>query len=196
MESDEDGVLSDGVDTVQKSTMDYPKKGRERGRVGLVIPRLEEEQIKGKTAKGKIVIMKPEGEEKVVNKFMGSSMQVAKLLDKSEFNEALINNVRSNFKMKYLTIEIKEEKYMKELLKVKKLGEYNVTCRQPTSHVEVKGVIEPIVVFNSEEEIKVLINEQNSVKVEKVIRLNRGREKNLTTSIKLVFHGDNLPGGG
>ena len=135
MESDEDGVLSDGVDIVQKSSMDYPKKGRERGGVRLGIPRLEEEQITGKSAKGRIVIMKPEGEENVVNKFMGRLMQVAKLLDKSEFKVAEINNVRSNFKMKYLTIEIKEEKYMKELLKVKKLGEYNVTCRQEAANM-------------------------------------------------------------
>ena len=49
---------------------------------------------------------------------MGNSMQWAKLLDKSEFNEAGIHNVTSNFRMKYLTIEIKEEKYIKGLIKI------------------------------------------------------------------------------
>ena len=42
----------------------------------------------------------------MVNKFMVSSMQVVKLLDKSEFKVTRINNLRSNFKTKYVTIEI------------------------------------------------------------------------------------------
>ena len=109
MDSDEDEVLSDWLEMVQKmSTMNYPKKARETVGGGLSICRLEEEQIKGRTAKGRIVIMNPEEEENVVNTFIGSSMQVAKLLDKSEFKVAGISNVRSNFKVKYLTIEIKK----------------------------------------------------------------------------------------
>ena len=87
-------------------------------------------------------------------KFMVSSMQVARLLDSSKFKEAGINNVRSNFKMKYLTIEINEGRYIDELLKVDKLGDCKIQCSQLVSHVEVKGVIGPIGVYNTEEEIK------------------------------------------
>ena len=76
---------------------------------------------------------------------------------------------------------------------VNKLGKYKIHCSQPVSHVEVKGMIGTIEIFNTEEEIKDLINEQNGVKVEKVIRINRGREKTPTTTIKLVYHTDSLP---
>ena len=70
---------------------------------------------------------------------MGSSMQVARLQDKSKFKEAGINNLWSNFRLKYLTMEIKAGKYMGDLLNVNKLGEFNVQCSQAILHVEVKG---------------------------------------------------------
>ena len=55
-------------------------------------------------------------------------------------------------------------------------------------------MIRPIGVCNNEEEIKQLINEQNEIKIEKVIGLNR-RWGKMTTPIKLVYLRGSLPEG-
>ena len=137
--------------------------------------------------------MRLEGEERVVNQFIGSSMKIAKLLDQGKFKQAGLCNVRSNFKMGYLTIEINNEQYMEELLEINIISEYKVKCTEPISHVESKGVLGPMGVHNTEEDIRELINAQNECKVDKVIRLNSGKEKVPTTAVKLVFVMSALP---
>ena len=149
IDSQDEGVLSDGVDGSQmlktiRVFRGKPKEGKGFGE------NLEAGRDK-RSLRGRIVIMKPEGEKAIINKFMGSSVQLARLLDSSKFKEAGIGNVRSNFKMKYLTIEAKNDRCIPELLKITKMGEYQIKCSQPVSHIETKGVIGPIGVFNGED---------------------------------------------
>ena len=139
--SEDEGVLSVSVAVLKKRRNKvYSRRGKEEKKdLGL----------DSKTAKGRVIIIKPQGKKNRINKFLGSSMQVSTLLVKSEFKKEEIMNVWSSFKFKYLTIEIKKWEYMGELLKVNNLRKHKIHCLQSVSYVEVKGVIEAL---NSEKE--------------------------------------------
>ena len=71
MSSEDEGVLYDSVVVLGKKRNEaYPRGGEEEKKdMGL----------ETKIAKGRVIVVKPAGEENIVNKFMGSSIQVAKL---------------------------------------------------------------------------------------------------------------------
>ena len=68
MSSKDKGVLSDSVVVLGKKRSEaYPRGGEEKKKyMGL----------KNKTAKGRVIVIKPAGEENMVNKFMGSSSRL------------------------------------------------------------------------------------------------------------------------
>jgi hypothetical protein len=82
---------------------------------------------------------------------------------------------------------VQNKSLIPNLLEVKLLGTQTIKCYQPTSHWEVKGVISGIGPDVSEEEIIAAVNEQNPSKISRAIRLNAGKEKTPSLSIKLIF---------
>lgn len=146
-----------------------------------------------KTAMDKIIIVTPTGTEEEKSKFIGRSIMLSNLLKESQFATAGIVDIRTNFHKKRISIQIKRSQDMNKLLNITKLGEYDIKCTQPISHTEWKGVIGPIGTYTTEEEILTALQENNHNNITKVIRLNKGKEKSPSLSIKLIFNEPNIP---
>lgn len=145
------------------------------------------------TAMDKIIIITPIATEEEKSKFVGRSIMISNLLKDSPFATAGIVDVRTNFHKKRISIQIKKSEDMNRLLKITKLGEYNIECTQPSSHTEWKGVIGPIGIYTTEDEILTALKENNHNNITKVIRLNKGKEKQPSLSLKLIFNEPNIP---
>jgi hypothetical protein len=164
---DETGVLSDGAQPVE-----HPVDNQ-----GIA---------NFQSAMGRIVIIEPVGTEEVKRKFIGKSLAMVKLLNESPFANAGIEDVKVNFRNVTISVQVQNKNSIVKLLEIKSLGTQPVKCTQPTSHWEVKGVISGIGLDVTEEEIIEAVNEQN-IKIARAIRLNIGKEKTPSLSIKLIF---------
>jgi hypothetical protein len=128
MESDEEGVLSesDGAEQVQENPTFL-------------------------SAVGRTIMIEPVGTDEEKTKFMGKSLTIAKLLQESPFAAAEIIDVRTNFKQKLISIQVKAIDMVSDLLQTSTLGDYPIKCYRPVSHWEIKGVITGIGVDVTEE---------------------------------------------
>lgn len=140
-----------------------------------------------KSVVGTIITIEPQGSEDDKNKFVGRSLLLSDLLKNSDFGKAGILDTRTNFNRKTISIQIQDVNQMEKLLKTEQLGSYKIKCTQPASHWELKGVISPIGIYTTANEIIDAINEQTPNTVTQAIRLNKGKEKVPSLSIKLIF---------
>ena len=67
--------------------------------------------------------MQPLGGENIINKFIGKTILVNNLMEKSQFGKLRMEYIRTNFKKKSLTITMKTKEKMEELCKVTKIGD-------------------------------------------------------------------------
>ena len=142
---------------------------------------------KFRSVRGRVIIIEPVGTEEIKRKFIGKSLAVAKLLNDSSFSNAIIEDVNVNFRNVTISVQVQNENFILNLLEIKFLGIQPIKCYQPNSHWETKGVISGIGTEVTEEEIITAVNEQNEARVSQAIRLNTGKEKRPSVSIKLIF---------
>jgi len=120
-------------------------------------------------------------------RFVSQSLSLARMLQNSIFSTARIVNIRTNFNKLKISVQIEKEEMLEQLLKVTELGQYRIKCYQPKTHCEIKGVISGVGMETDMSELMDIINEQNESKVALAIRLNKGKEKIPSYSIKLIF---------
>ena len=145
------------------------------------------------TAKGRVIIIRPEGESQEISSFLGRTIHVNRLLEKSQFGSSGIENIKVNFKRKSLTLIMTTTTNIDTLCKIENLGEYKIKCFQPTSHTRIQGVIYQIGIETSIEELKECLSErenQKDIAVERIYKKRNG-ENIPTTAIKLSFHNTN-----
>jgi hypothetical protein len=145
------------------------------------------ENTRNPTNRGRIITVAAQGTLEERAKFMSQSQKMMKLLAASKFAQAGIEDIRTNFVRKSISVLIKNEVYVEELIQMKTLGSYQIQVSQPTSHWEIKGIIGPIGTDTTMDEIIEDINEQNEKKITQAIRLTKGKEKEPSLSIKLIF---------
>jgi hypothetical protein len=147
------------------------------------------------SAKGCIVIVEPIGSDIEQSQFLGRSIEIVKLVDRSIFGKVGYANMRVNFKKKHLVIELKSAASMGSVLEITELGRWRVKCHQPISHVTSYGVIHPVGLETSLEEIQESLNLRQDQQGIKPFRLVKYRDGNVTETrnIKLVFPTMNRP---
>jgi len=174
--ADDEGVLSDGI-VLGEGTSIGP------------VPADEASTNTGQrpSAFGRVIIIEPIGSAEICHRFVSKSLSLARLLQNSIFHRAKIINIRTNFNKCRISIQIEKEEMIPQLLEVTDLGQFTVKCYQPQAHSEIKGVISGIGLETDMTELMDSINEQNNSKVALAIRLNKGKEKTPSYSVKLIF---------
>ena len=91
-----------------------------------------------------------------------------------------------------MVISLRVNDQFQNLLKITELGTFKVECRIPRDRQMIRGVIGPIGLDTPLSEIKKELGNSfpNLIDVD---RLNKGKEKQPTLSIRLTFKGDILP---
>jgi hypothetical protein len=150
---------------------------------------------KSASVKGRAVIVHVKGTEDEKRLFVGKSLKLSKILNDSEFGKAGIEKVNVNFKNQSVTIILKSIENINNLLKVNKIGNYNVECTQPISHTQYLGVIKPIGQDTTVEEVMEALHikpEQNNIIAERITK-SKGTNKIPTLAIKLSFATKDIP---
>jgi hypothetical protein len=135
------------------------------------------------------------GTDKEKDQLLGGSVKLSALLKQSPFGQAGIENITVNWKKKTVAILLNSKEGLPGLLQTGRLGEFNILCSQPGSHVGVSGKIGPINGDVSVEEIQKILYEREDQQGIRVIRLQKGtgHEKVPAMTVRLVFPGETLP---
>ena len=113
------------------------------------------------TEKGRILILTPQGSEQVKCRFVDKSILLYRILSASEFGKVGYEKAKLNFKKKCVVLVMNSSSEISRLLKIKEIGPYSITCSQPISHTSSVGVIHPVGLENTLEEIQEAINQKS-----------------------------------
>ena len=142
--------------------------------------------------KNKTIIIEPQDDHREAKMFFANETTLTKMIKASPLSKVEIININKNLTKKLLIITIKSEYNIEELLKLKQLGDWNINCRLPMSLSYSKGVIGPLGLQNTEEEIK---NELKA-KYDNIVtvkRITKGKENKPTVYIMVEFSTTELP---
>lgn len=122
------------------------------------------------------------------------SLRFKRQVEASEFAKAGIINIKTASRIGGIAIEVRDRKLVPELIKIRKLGDLNVKCKIPRLNATRTGVLGPVDMEATVEEVEDELREQN-IKFEKVERLYKGKKDNkvLTAFFKIEFIGRELP---
>jgi hypothetical protein len=148
------------------------------------------------SALGRVIILEltnvTEEEKKA---FLGASIRMSNLVKNSPFGAAGVEEVSVNWKRKTLSILMKDKNSVAELILIKKLGPFDIACSQPLSHSLVRGVIGPIGMETTMEELQDELREQENqqgITAERLPKFSNGR-KEMSLAVKLTFGSQTLP---
>ena len=144
---------------------------------------------------GKVILIKLDDP-----KLLHNPVLLAKEINKSNFNDCEIENVRTNKKKNLIIIEFKnspDQERLRKLLSIDKIGTYKIQCSIPNSDSNVCGVISPISIDLEVKEISenIQIAEGEKIPVVKVDRLKKKNSNEWVDShsVKITFQGGALP---
>lgn len=143
----------------------------------------------GQSEIGKVVVLEPVGSDQEKKHFIGKSIQLATLLHNSLFGQTGIKDIKINFKKKHAAITMNSDQSMANLLAITKLGPYRVKCSQPVSHTTSYGVIHPVGLETTMDEIHEALSvweNQTNIIAERVCK-KQGGEVLETRNIRLKF---------
>lgn len=132
--------------------------------------------------------------ENDLRKFFSNDIALANNIKISTLGKHTIEKTTKNLRKNLLIVNLKldEGKHMEDILKINKLGSYDVKCRLPYSEQQVRGVIGPIGLETPTSDIKNELLKRHS-NLTDVFRINRGKEKIPSLSVRLTFKGRDLP---
>lgn len=141
-----------------------------------------------------IIIIEPKGHPEEVEQFLGSDVRTARAIAKTNFKLAAILDIRKNHRRKHLVVKIKgkDEFLIRKLLEINEIGNQTVQCRIPKEHTYSCGVIGPVGIYTTAEEIVEDLESNGYINPE-AVRLIKGREKEPSAHIKITFKTENLP---
>ena len=134
-----------------------------------------------------------ESEDKSI---LTNDLKLNKLFKESFFAKLGIINISKNFARGLIIIKLKcaSREDIKNILNIKKLGNWPIKSRLPVNQSMVAGVIGPIGHDTDLTDLKTELNIEypEIIKVERIFK-NKGKEKIPTLCIKLTFDTDKLP---
>ena len=139
------------------------------------------------------IIVQPNEENR--SAFFSSKMKLFRLLQNSPFQHANIISSKTNMSKGIQIISFTNKSMTDELLKITKLGDYDVTCYQPNSLFKSKvGMIGPIELDVKEEEIVELLMDlgYENPKAKRLV-VGKGNESRVTKTMKLFLNVEKLP---
>ena len=143
-----------------------------------------------------VILIKPLGPD--VEKLINNPIALVEAVKKSPYSHIKEKDVRVNKRKKIIAIELKSDRgKIEELLKVKVLGKWPVECYKPNKSIMKYGVIFPIDVSASLEELKDLISlPGNAGEIQSLGRLKKrvGNQVVDSSSVKVGISGEFLPG--
>ena len=142
----------------------------------------------------KVILVEPIGDGQSTRSFFANEVRLTRDLSNSAFGLAGIDTVSKNVSRNLLIVTIKQmtAKKLADLLAIKKIGSYQVSCRLPQSKQITYGVIGPIGEETDPMEILQLLSDTEPA-VEAVSRITKGKEKTPTKCMRLTFSGQVLP---
>ena len=138
---------------------------------------------------GKVVIVCPTGKDENNTKFLDKSILLSSYLESSIIGQQGYKSIKTNFKRNHIVIVLKNHETAVNVLKMTSLGPYSVKCSQPESHKKSFGIIHPVGLENSIEEIKEALHlrgDQKDITPERIYKLVN-KVKTPTRNIKLSF---------
>lgn len=144
--------------------------------------------------KKQIILMEPVADHRVKSKFLSNEIAIARGLAASAFGKYNIIDTHKNIAKSLLIVQVElpNEEALKQLLAVKIIGDWNVKCKLPMAQRVTYGVIGPVGIETSDEDILEAI-QKNYTEVSDAKRITKGNDKTKTLSIKLAFNGTCLP---
>lgn len=126
-----------------------------------------------------------------------SPEQLCIALESEPFQSGTVKDVRVNRRKGLLAVEMdeKDAPIMETILKVAKLGPWNVRCTRPSRANFCYGVVGPVSVETDLDALYNRVGVADSIRFVKMERLPtwNGRQKVSSTSVKVVFEGQTLP---
>ena len=146
-----------------------------------------------------VIMIKPKREQNQA--FFANNVKIYRLLQDSLFGKAGIIENKRYFKDMKQMVKIKDTKYMNELLKVNKLGEFDVECipydqMKADSKLKYKiGVIGSFGLDTDVEELNELIKSDSESPIRKIERIKSYKTKDPTptTLMKIWIDAEELP---
>ena len=140
-----------------------------------------------------IIIINPD-ENAIREGFFKNPLKIFRLLESSPFKDAQIIESRPNLQRKIQVIKIRNTSKTNELLRINKLGEFNIHCSLPQSIKFKVGMIGPVDLSISPDDIMELLTEQGyrNPKVERFV-LGKGDNARITKTMKIWFQLETLP---
>ena len=143
-----------------------------------------------------VIIVKPTPDQS--KSFFSDNIKIFRLLQKSQFGKAGILENKRNLKNMTQIVKVKSSKLMEKLLKIKKLGDFDVECSLPASLTNDRlmvGVIGPFGLDTKTEDLLEIINSDPESKIKKVTRLMSYKNKtpSPTNLMKIWIQDDQLP---
>ena len=140
-----------------------------------------------------VIIIEPQSKEQLKS-FFNNDLRLAKNLQNSIIGTLGIKNVRKNMSRQILIVELENpvQEKIQEILDLKGLGEFPVTCRLPLNKTVSYGVIGPIGLDTSMDELKHEILSQK-LEFTSLERIYKGKDKTPTLFIKIAFNLESLP---
>lgn len=142
-----------------------------------------------------IIIVEPDSSDPTESaKFFTNDLKFAKDLDSSPFCKINKLSVTKNFSKKFFVFRFPkvDQQKLNSLLNIKHIGNTKIKCRLPISHTFTRGVIGPIGLDTSVEELSEYLKDANP-SVTNVKRLNKGNSKIPTLSLMIQFQCTELP---
>ena len=139
-----------------------------------------------------VIIIQPS--EACRQSFFQSKIALFRLLQKSQFQEAKIKISKTNQAKGIQIIHYEDHTKTEELLKITKMGNFDVKCYIPKSESFKIGMIGPIELDIEEEEIVQLLIEQgfNNSKAQR-LSVGKGANTRVTKTMKIYLEVESLP---
>lgn len=147
---------------------------------------------------GTVIIVKPADSQ--ATELISNPLEISRQISNSEFSKHKMKDIRINKRRKIIVMQLEKQnaEVIHKLLKVKKMGDIDITSYIPDKDRYKYGVIYPISTKVNMEQLleNITGNDSNSqvVKVERMKKRN-GNEFVESESVKIIFEGSRLPEG-
>ena len=141
---------------------------------------------------GSAIVIQPSAECRTA--FFSSTVKLYRLLQNSPFHSANIIQSRSNPGKGIQTVYVGDESQVDQLIKITRLGEFEVKCFRATSLKYKIGLIGPIEMDVNNNEIEELLTDlgYTNPKAERFV-IGRGDNQRITKTMKIWLQVDQLP---
>lgn len=165
-------------------------------------PQLLQSSTKHSETNTKVVIIEPVADPdgpgaRPLSKFFSNEIALSAALTNSPFGKAGIGHISRNPRRQLLVVTMKGDspEDLTQLLRVTRLGSWNVKCRLPVNQTMSTGVIGPLGEDVSDEELTSVLRDSGhkDLKDARAERILKGKDKIKTPMFKIYISSSTLP---